>query len=426
MLLCIFASCTFIFAVNDEGIKLNVDVKAKKNEKLGLKIVVVGPYNKLLKQIVPVMQDDLTFSGQFKVYTQHYKGIVTKKGIVSLASSDCTLGVFLTAEKDNAIGCRIYDLEYAAMIKGIGYTLKGGDPRGWAHNVCDLIWPVLTNEPGFFSTKLVYCKEQKRLGKKPYRHVYIADYNGKNEQLLVGTPTVNVAPRWNNHLLFPMVLYSEHTNRNVRLMAVSMEKKRKIVSNFEGLNILSAFSPDGKKFAYCASRGDGSCQIYVYEKGALKRLTDTGNNICPTFADNGKTIYFCSDAQYGRPQLYKYDLEGNNKERVSQGGFEMSTAYCEKKGLLAYAKKVRGLMQLFLYDPKKKSHTQVTFGPGSKSECCWSPCGNYLVFAVATRTKSCLVTINVLTGQKRSITKREDNCYYPSWSPLYEQYPEVA
>ena len=37
-------------------------------------------------------------------------------------------------------------------------------------------------------------------------------------------------------------------------------------------------------------------------------------------------------------------------------------------------------MQLFLYDDRTKDHRQITFTKGSKDECSWSPCGNYIVY----------------------------------------------
>ncbi|GAH05844.1 unnamed protein product, partial [marine sediment metagenome] len=81
-----------------------------------------------------------------------------------------------------------------------------------------------------------------RKHKKSYKHIYVADYDGSNEQLLVSTPTVNVTPRWNNDPANPLIFYSEHTNENVRLMVADMKGRRRIVSNFDGLNMLSSYS----------------------------------------------------------------------------------------------------------------------------------------------------------------------------------------
>jgi len=410
------------------GGNLEVSVKASEHEKINIKLIWVGKERKKTKELVDIVKRDLEFSGQFNLIVQNkVRGIGKKSDIKSLSASDCSIGIFLTEEKKNRVmGWRLYDLEYACMLHGAACKAKGKDIYGLAHSISDSIWPHLTNEPGFFSTKIAYCKEIKRPGKKSYKHVYIADYDGSNEQLIVSTPTVNVAPRWNYDPENPLIFYSEHTNENVRLMFVDMKKRRAVVSNFDGLNILSAFSLNGKQFAYCASRGDGYCQIYYYENKNLKRITNKGNNISPTFANNGKTLYFCSDAHTGRPQICRYDLVTDRMERVSKGGFAVSTTFSEKKGLLAYAKMVNRVMQIFVYDPKIGSHRQITHSAGNKEECSWSPCGNYLLFAVEHGAKSSLAIFNFLTNEQRDITSGGSNCYYPSWSPFYNDFPSIS
>jgi len=420
-----FLITTLVFCEDTISTDLNVSVRAHTHEKIKIKLILVGKKSSRMLKIAETIKNDLEFSGQFDVVMEYQKKRADRKAdIQSYFLPDCTLGLFLTQEKRNkSIGWRLYDLQYASMVQGAQCKIKGKDSRSWAHKISDSIWPHLANEPGFFSTKITYCKEKKREGKKSYKHVYIADYDGSNEQLLVSTPTINVAPRWNNDPEHPLIFYSEHTNENVRLMLADMKGRRKIVSNFDGLNVLSAFSLDGKKFAYCASRGDGYCQIYYYVDRTLKRITDKGNNISPTFADNGKTIYFCSDAKTGRPQIYKYEVASGAMERISKGGFIVSTAFNEKKNLLAYAKMVKRLMQIFVYDPKTGTHRQLTSGPGNKEECSWSPCGNYLLFSVENKIGSGLAVFNLLTGEQKIIQNMAQNCYYPSWSPFYNEFP---
>ena len=422
----LFFSSTYICAC------MNVSVKAKKSDKLKIKIILVGKATKAVREIANIIQKDLEFSGQFQVIREDStSGIVRTKDITGHFDGECRLGIFLTMMSKNTLGWRLYDLEYAQMVKGEKYKIKGRDFHGWAHNISDLVWPNLTGEKGFFSTKIAYCKKINCANKSDYKHVYIADYDGSNEKLLVSTPTINVIPRWNNDPKCPLIFYSEHTNKNVRLMVVNLQGKRKVASNFDGLNILSTFSPDGKRFAYCASRGNGLCQIYYYD-GELKKLTSKGNNICPTFADNGNTIYFCSDMNSKNcTRIYKYDLgkrENTNyiPECILNTGFEVSTAFCPVKNRLAYAKMVRGTMQIFVYNPEDKTHKQVTLGAGNKEECSWSPCGNYLVFSVRNGNKSRLAVLNLLTGVMKPITKPADSCYYPNWSPFYDSFPCVV
>lgn len=240
-------------------------------------------------------------------------------------------------------------------------------------------------------------------------------------------PTVNVAPRWNNDNKSPMLFYSEYTNSNVRLVAMKMDKKRKVASNFDGVNMLPAFSQDGKQVAYCASHGNGNCQLYYYERGSFKKLTkNQGNNVSPTFSGDGKSIYFCSDFQTGKPQIYCYDIAHDNIERLTHGGYCASPAYCPVQNRLAYSKMVNGTMQLFMYDLENKEHAQLTFDSGNKEEASWSPCGNFLLFSYEQGEKCRIAMLNTITNKRQYLTSEKMVCSYPCWSPAYAEFPVVS
>jgi Tol biopolymer transport system component len=204
-----------------------------------------------------------------------------------------------------------------------------------------------------------------------------------------------------------------------------MHKKRRIISNFDGLNMSPAFSKDGKKAVYSASRADGSCQLYYYDAVSFYKLThNEGNNISPSISDDGKKIYFCSDYETGLPQIYMYHTITSALERITDGvGYCTSPCYSSKRSQLVYARMVQGIMQLFLYDEHSKKHSQLTFDEGSKEESVWSPCGNYLLYSVQKGRVSHLISWHMYTNKKQLITSMQDNCAYPAWSGKYKQFP---
>jgi len=290
-------------------------------------------------------------------------------------------------------------------VQGKKYAKRGTYQAGWGHNLADVIWPALTGQAGFFSTKIAYCKEVRMRKKKKITHIYIADYDGSNEQLLVDTPTVTIAPRWNNDTKNPLLFYSEYTNANVRLMVADMHKHSKISSNFDGVNMVPAFSKDGKQVVYCASRGDGSCHIYHYANGICKRITrNRGNNVSPTFSDDNTTIYFSSDFQTELPQIFSYNLKTEALERITQGGYCACPSYHAKRGLV-YAKRADA---------------------GDKDEPSWSSCGNCLFFSCERTGKNRIALLNLLTNERRYLTSEKQSCSYPSCSPVYDQVPVVG
>ena len=385
---------------------VEVTVKAQQHAKVSLLIGVVGNDVKELHDIAKHLKKDLSFSGQFNVVIQSVACITSTKNIKRFATH-YPLAVFISsAEQGQAIEWRLYDTDQATMLHGKKYHKQGDLLRGWAHNMADAVWPVLTGQQGLFSTKIAYCKEVKHKNNpKKLKHIYIADYDGSHEELLVATPTINVAPRWNKDVQNPLLFYSTCTNANIRLMTTNMHKQQRMASNFDGLNMLPSFSKDGKKVVYCASRGDGYCQLYYYEKGIFKRLThNNGNNVSPTLTDDGTKVYFCSDFQTGRPQIYYYDIANDHLERITDGGYCDSPSYSEQSNKLCYSKIINGTMQLFLYDVTTHKHKQLTFSAGHKQECSWSPCGNYILFAVEQKGISKIAMLNLLTNEQQSIT----------------------
>jgi len=415
-----------------DNVNINVSVAPKEHAKCNLFFGVVGKPSAQLRSMVEIIKKDLEFSGQFNVTLAAIETVHTKQEIEGLFNKGYGLAIFINDAKHHEFEWRVYDTAQVAMLKGSKYSKRGSVLRGWAHNISDALWTVLAGQDGFFSTKIAYCKDIHRPKKKKIKHIYVADYDGSNEQEIVNLPTVNVAPRWNNDKKTPMLFYSEYTNSNVRLVAIKMDKKRKLASNFDGVNMLPAFSADGKQVAYCASHGDGNCQIYYYEPNCLGKSTfraltnNQGNNICPNFSADGKSLFFCSDFKTGKPQIYCYDLACDKIESITHGGYCASPSYCAAQHKLAYAKMVNGTMQLYTYDIEAQEHTQLTFDAGNKEECSWSPCGNFLLFSYEQGIKSRIAMLNVVTHKRQFITSEKLVCSYPCWSPTYDEFPVVA
>lgn len=421
---------------------MSVTVAAQKNAKMKLVIGLVGGASaEHLQEVTEVLGKDFSFSGQFEVSTQAFEQVPSKQELQKLAQEGTPLIFFISEEpvalkksdkKTDAprtfiYEWRLYDTKLAHMVRGKKYHTRGSCVRGWAHNIADSVWDALTSEPGFFSSKMAFCKEVAATrGKRGFKHIYVADYDGTHEQPLVATQTVNVAPRWNRDEGNPLVFYSECTNANMRLMVADMNKRRGIASNFDGLNMQASFSSDGKKAVFCASRGDASCQLYYHEQRTFKKLThNKGNNISPLFADNNSKVFYCSDIDRNMPQLFCYDFKTEQHEQITQGTTSFSPSYCERKNSVVYSKMVGGVGQLFVYDVARKTHKQITSDTEHKQEATFSPCGNYLLFETGKGIKNKLVMLNTLTGERKIIKDEKQGCSYPSWSGLFELFPVV-
>lgn len=412
---------------NDDSQAITLSVAPSQYEKMKVLLGLMGNCSQELLEVAGIIKKDLEFSGQFQVTVRTVSDMHAKKEITQLCVDGFALAIFVDSAKDGNIEWRVYDTAQVQMLKGEKYTKRGSAVRGWAHNVADALWPTLTGQEGFFSTKIAYCKDVRQAKKRKVKYVCVADYDGTNEQVLVNAPTVNIAPRWNNDTHNPLLFYSDYTNSNVRLIAVNMKKQRKIASNFDGINMLPAFSTDGKRVVYCASKGKGNCQLYYYENSQVTQITkNAGNNVSPTFAGDKNIIFFCSDFQTGQPQVYCYDISTKALQRITDGGYCASPSYCSKNGKLVYSKKIQGIMQLMVYDVSTKQHVQLTNNGGHKEECSWSPCGNFVLYSVENNSKSRIAQLNILTHEQTFITAESAVCTYPAWSPRYEQFVLVS
>lgn len=384
-----------------------------------------------VEPLISVLARDFMFSNQIEVTTKKVAGKPSQKDIQQLFAQGYPLALFITQGDTQSFEWRLFDTLRGTMVNGKKCFKRGKYVDGWAHNIADSVWPTLTGQGPFFSAKIAYCKQVVFPNGKRTKQVCIADCDGYNEQVIVNTPTVNIAPRWNNDVARPLLFYSEYTNENIRLMIVDMQKKRRkasffdrvVASNFDGVNMLPAFSRDGKQVVYCASHGKGNCQLYYGKDGVFKKITDNkGNNISPSFFDDGSVIIFCSDFQTGKPQIYTYTVHNGLIERITQGGYCASPCYSSKKQQIAYGKMDQGVMQLYVYDVRTKVHTRLTADAGNKEEYSWSPCGNYLLFSVEKGRESRIAVLNLLTNERKYVTPADQYCSYPSWSPVYNKY----
>lgn len=426
IVLMVCAGLVLHLCCTQEPLNMAMVVNASKRQKVPLLIIHASALSDNEQQCIDTIKKDLSFSDQFLVTTKVYeKGVSRKHEIKKAIDMGIWLVLFIEFNDVNSIEWRMYDALQEALLMGKKYKKRGSVARGWGHNIADSVWPVLTGNDGWFTSKLTYCKAKKT--KKGYRiqHICIADYDGSNEEEIVSLPTICVAPHWHHDPVNPKILYSEYTSMNVRLMSVDMHKKRSILLNGDGITMLPAFYKDGSSFVYCASEGTGACQLYHFSKGNVTPITDNEcNNISPSFGPNEHTIYYCSDVT-GNPQIYCYSLRLKTTMRITQGGFCTSPSYNPKTDQLVYLKMVKGMMQIYVYDVKSGKHTQLTHDRSSKGSCVWSPCGQYLLFEETKDGSSRLVLMHVHNGSRRFLTPPGVSCSYPDWSGVYKTLPVV-
>ncbi len=428
----IFILFTIITVKATQSDPLHVAVATPRNyEKMRFLIACVGSASNKLPSIAEAIKNDFYMSGQFEAEIRYNISLPATIKDVKIwweqnPAKRYPFVLFLTIHPAG-IEYRLYDTSQAIMLVGKKITLSGEISFAWVgHQVSDTIWPLLTGQQSSFATVIAACKTIKKNNKK-YQYLYIfcpsdAYATEFKPKALVTDPTLTFAPRW--HPLKSLLYCSQHTLKNVRLISVDYEAKKRIVTNFDGLNMMPTISLQGNIVLSLTQHGYGRlCRYYQTNNGkwVFEAITNSSMHaISPSFIDE-RQIVFCAIENH-LPSISLLDLPTRKITRISQG-FCVAPTFSAKKDVIAYCKKIQGMVQIFLYDLKSKRHNQLTFTKGDKDECSWSSCGNYLIYSVDFGRETRLALFNMLTHEEQIITPSEEYWNFPSWSPTYREMP---
>ena len=429
--------CLSICVSSLSGIEVTHDLQSSApRQAMALLIAVMPSTDTELMQIARVLAKNLERSGQFVVTVKGF-GLPTKEhDLTEMFDKQFPLEIFLNQVDDGkAIGWRLYDVPDKKLVKGKKYFKRGKILHGFADNLADDLWPVLTSQPSSFSSKLAYVKKRDVIGKKKRDRsiVCIANSDGSQEQVLIPKLGTYVALYWHHDTHNPCLFCSEFTRFNVRLISANLHRQMRTVLNLKGTCVGSSVAHDNNKSVYCRS---GTIWQYAFDpqlkQGVHKPLIhNEGKNVSPTLLDNGDII-FCSDASSLRkgsssqgPKIYKYHARDGSVSKITNDGYCVGPSYCKRTNRIAYSKKINGVMQLCIYDCTKNVDTQITFDPGNKIDCCWSPCGTSIVYCYQKGRTSRIAIIHARMKKVVFVTPDREYCSCPSWSPVYEAVPVI-
>lgn len=423
-LLALFLYITTLFANNN----IELSISGAQQTKMPIAIIVLDKTNHKLNEIADIIKKDLEFTEQFQPHITHYDANLSKKelrkNIQHCANTGTPLALCISAQSPQAIDWHLYDTMQCSHLDA--KRRKGSSCRKSAHAIADQARKTLTGYDPIFSSHIAYCKEAKNPQGKKISKIYIADFNGENEELFINSNNITIAPRWNTQK--QELVYSEYTDTSIQLKSALVKNKRKKtvvqgknVSHFvDGINMSMNFAPSGNAYTFAASCGNGNCQIYLYKDDKLKRCTkNSGNNDSPILMDD-EHLCFCSNFQTGSPQIYIGNILTGHLQRITHGGYCTSPAYCTKTNQIVYHQMIKGIMQIMVYDCTTKTHTQLTHSSGNKHESSWSPDGKFLLYShEGLNHTSRIETLNILTKKITYVTKADEYCSYPNWSPCY-------
>jgi len=270
------------------------------------------------------------------------------------------------------------------------YAGKADNPRIFAHQLSDEILG-LAQIKGVARSKIAFVSDRDSSGKRVTKELYIMDYDGYNPRRVTVNNSINIMPAWSpDGRSLAYTSFRKPGSPDLYVASV-FEGKNTNVTNGSGQVSSAAFSPDGKRLAYAISRS-GNTDIWVANtdgSGARKVTSSSGLDTAPFWSPTGQEIAFTSD-RGGTPQIYVMDSEGLNVRRLTTiGNWNDAPAWNPNKQYpeIAYTARIEGGFEIAVLNYETRQVRQITQGKGSCEYPSWSPSGRHLTFACGRGSK---------------------------------------
>jgi TolB protein len=390
---------------------------------------------KACKAITEVLRADLRFEGIFQFVPEglfsavaalnfdapnfdDWRGIGTQVLVtnrVEVAPDPQTKKPQITLET------KVYFAEGGKQMLAKRYTGSADNPRVFAHQANDDIMTV-ANYRGVARTKIAFVSDRDATKERRSKEIYIVDYDGYNPRRVTVNGSLNILPAWSPD--GRQLAYTSYRQPPPAIFISSIfEMKNTRVTSAGTQAFGPSWAPDGKRVAYFANTA-GNMEIYVSNadgSGARKITSSSASESAPCWSPTGAEIAFTSD-RGGTPQIYLVDSEGLNIRRLTTvGNWNDAPAWNPSKQFseIAYTARLEaGGFDIAVIDLATREIRQVTEGRGSCEYPSWAPNGRHLVFACDRGNKKWDITVSDRQGRSlRTLATGPGNNVQPDWGP---------
>lgn len=321
---------------------------------------------------------------------------------------------------------RLYRVSDQQQVLAARYEAEARNPRLLAHRVSDEIFAKQVDLKGVARTKLAFISDRNReplvgtVEKREVKELYIADYDGANEQRITVSRSLTLNPSWSPDA--QSIAYTAYRGSSADIIVSSiykglLQRPAKGIGN----NYLPSFSPDGKRVAFSSTR-DGNMEIYIanVDGSGLRRLTNNpADDLTPTWSPSGNEIAFTSDRS-GRPQVYSVNVDGLGTRLISQGEPEADRATWSPAPFneIAFTARRGSWYDIKIFDAAAGTTRWLTDNRvkgGSNESPAFSPTGRHVAFT-STRTGTKQIFVIGRDGNGERQITRTGNNQTPSWS----------
>lgn len=275
------------------------------------------------------------------------------------------------------------------------------------NNISNYIYKSLKNEDSFFNEYIVFVKKYK-----DQYELVMSDFDGRNMKTILVSPEPILSPDLSSNKKFVTYVSFEKIRPAIYIHDLKTNK-RKVISNYKGVNAYPKITKDDKSILISTSK-NGSADIYSYdiEKNELKSIIkDSGNDISPESIKENK-ILFASD-KYGYPIVYSLDYKTREvKKFFKSKKFVMSPSYSRKNTIAVYQEK--GFYGILLKNNNTDQETSLVRDFFIESPSI-SKNGELIVYSTKENNKSILVFLNSNGEQLYTLKFNDSDIIEPSF-----------
>jgi len=384
------------------------------------------------RAIGQVLYDDLNFEREFALIPRDTYATIPRATSFAdvpfarwreLNTDGLVVGTVEKVGNGVRVQARLFEVASQKQAFGQEYTGSAANPRLYAHTIADEIHQQQRGLTGVARTKIAFDSDRdgERVGgtiqDRSAKEVYFSDYDWDNQKRLTVYKSLNIMPAWSpDGRSIAYISFRGGRGGNIFIANIFQGTQDDLTAH-KGENWLPAWSPDGTRIAFSSTR-DGNPEIYIANRDGsnVHRLTENrAIDTSPTWSPSGAQIAFVSDRS-GSPQIYVIGADGTGLRKVT------SEPYCDRPtwspppyNEIAFASRTGPGLDIKVIDLASSAVRQLTFSEGSNESPSWAPNGRHLAFSSTRAGKTQIFTMARDGKDVRQVTRTGNN-YEPDWS----------